>query len=324
MTATRAGIRRDHLLTIGLVLLVCAGLAGLAAATGWRETWGAIRAVSGWQFLALLGLSLCNYVLRGARWHLFCRALAIRIGLLRNLMIYLAGLAMTATPGRVGELVRLRWLGRESGAPIEVTGPLIVLDRAADLVAIAVLLALCLLIGAGVTGGVPAVILALGAAFVATRPRLFRAGIELAWRIVGRWPRLFAKARRAAGSLAPFSKPGVAAPMLVLGLLGWLAEGWSFHLLLVWMGADIGLGTAVAIFVLATLTGGATGMPGGLGGAEVAMIALLGLQGVPLEIATPATAIIRLTTLWFAIVIGFGVFPLAENSSRKAFNAVEK
>jgi uncharacterized protein (TIRG00374 family) len=103
--------------------------------------------------------------------------------------------------------------------------------------------------------------------------------------------------------------------VLGLGLIGWMAEGYAFHLLLVWLGADIGLWKAVAIFVFSTLAGGLTGAPGGLGGAEAAMVALLSLDGVPLEVSVPATAVIRLTTLWFAIAIGLAVFPFAERKS---------
>jgi uncharacterized membrane protein YbhN (UPF0104 family) len=47
------------------------------------------------------------------------------------------------------------------------------------------------------------------------------------------------------------------------------------------------------------------------------------LQGVPLEIAVPATLIIRVTTLWFAILIGIVVFPFAERQSKKAVNDLE-
>ena len=53
------------------------------------------------------------------------------------------------------------------------------------------------------------------------------------------------------------------------------------------------------------------------------MVALLALQGVPLEIAVPATLIIRVTTLWFAIGIGFLIFPMAEKYSKKAQHALE-
>ena len=103
-----------------------------------------------------------------------------------------------------------------------------------------------------------------------------------------------------------------------MGLFGWIAEGYAFHLLLIWMGADIGFAKAVAIFTFSTLAGGLTGAPGGVGGAEAAMVALLSLEGIPLEVSIPATAVIRLTTLWFAILIGLVVFPLAEAKSNAA------
>ena len=84
------------------------------------------------------------------------------------------------------------------------------------------------------------------------------------------------------------------------------------------MGADIGFFMALAIFTFSTLAGGLTGAPGGVGGAEAAMVALLALEGIPLEVSVPATAIIRITTLWFAIAIGLLVFPLAERISTRA------
>jgi uncharacterized protein (TIRG00374 family) len=90
------------------------------------------------------------------------------------------------------------------------------------------------------------------------------------------------------------------------------------------MGAEIGLMKAIAIFVFAPLAGGLTGAPGGVGGAEAAMIALLALDGVPMEVSVPATAIIRITTLWFALAVGMAVFPFAERLSMRGTDAVEK
>jgi len=120
-----------------------------------------------------------------------------------------------------------------------------------------------------------------------------------------------------------FSHPGVLLLSLLLGGIGWGAEGVAFHYLLTLMGADIGLWSALAIFTFATLAGGASGAPGGIGGAETAMIALLTYEGVPLEVSIPATAIIRVTTLWFAIAIGLIVFPLAERRSFRVQHGLE-
>ncbi|NNJ67779.1 MAG: flippase-like domain-containing protein [Boseongicola sp.] len=317
-TLTPHGRTRDLLLIGGLVVLVLAGLIGLAVATGWEDTMAALKSLSFIEIAALLALSLVNYGLRGLRWHLFANRLGLPTHLTQNMRHFLGGFAMSVTPGRIGELVRMRWLQRETAWPFDRTAPLVLVDRASDLAAMAILLALALAFSTtGVVGGAPVVVLALIAAFIATRPRLMRAaGDTVHIASARRFPRLFARVRRAAKSLSAFQGPTVLLAAGALGVIGWLAEGWAFHLLLTWMGADIGFWTAVGIFVFATLAGGFTGAPGGLGGAEAAMVALLVGSGTPIEIALPATLIIRLTTLWFAIAIGLLVFPLAERHSK--------
>jgi uncharacterized protein (TIRG00374 family) len=324
--APRAGRRaRDLLVMGGLLVLFAASFAGLAAATGWADTWAQVSRLHTWQVGLLLLLSLANYGLRGLRWHLFSHRLGFGLSLLSDLRHFLGGFAMTVTPARVGELVRMRWLAREAGRPAEAAAPLILMDRAGDLAAMAILLAsgLALTAGGGLTGAPVAVVIALGAAFLATRPRLLESVVTRAYAAIHRAPRLFARVRASVRQMERLDDPRILGPALGLGVLGWFAECWAFHLLLVWMGVDIGLWHAVAIFVFGALAGGITGAPGGVGGAEAAMIALLIAAQVPADAAVAATAVIRITTLWFALVLGMGVFPFAERLSMKAKNALE-
>ncbi|MGI9388530.1 MAG: lysylphosphatidylglycerol synthase transmembrane domain-containing protein [Boseongicola sp.] len=316
---------RDSALLIGLVGLVLAGLAGLAAATGWEETLAGLRSLTIAQVSILLALSLCNYAFRGLRWHLFAGRLGLPTSFVSNFRHFIGGFAMSVTPGRVGELVRMRWVRRETGWAFDKTAPLVLIDRAADLSAMAILLAIALAFSStGIGGGAPVVIFALLAAYVATRPNLMRGVGDLGHRLTGkRLPRLFARIRRAAKSLQAFHGPSLIMLAGALGVIGWLAEAYAFYLLLAWMNADIGFWLAMAIFFFATIAGGLTGAPGGLGGAEAAMVGLLAVNGVALEVAIPATLIIRVTTLWFAIGIGLLVFPLAENISKKTANDLE-
>lgn len=315
---------RDLAVMAGLIGLFAAGVAGLFAATGWEETRAQVARLTHWQGAALLALSLVNYLLRGLRWHLFARRLGLPTRLPQDLRHFLGGFAMVVTPGRVGELVRMRWLKRETGWAFERTAPLALMDRAADLAAMAILLGLSVALATtGVRGAVPVAALALAAAFVATHPRLLAWVVTQMHRAVGRMPRLFGRLRAAARSLDRFAGPATMLPALALGVTGWLAEGYAFHLLLGWMGTEIGLMKAIAVFVFSTLAGGLTGAPGGVGGAEAAMIALLSLDGVPMEVSVPATAIIRVTTLWFALGIGMAVFPVAERLSLRERHALE-
>jgi glycosyltransferase 2 family protein len=324
-SARRATMRfsrdKDRLLIGGLGVALVLGLAGLASATGWREIGAQLARLTLGQVALLLLLSLFNYGLRGLRWHVLARRLGLPTTLRQNLRHYLGGFAMAVTPGRLGELVRMRWLRRETGWAVERTAPLALMDRAGDLAVMALLLgAATLLAGhgqagqgqAGLGAALPVTLAGLLVAVLLTRPKVLALILTQAYRLTGWKPALFARARRASRSLARFSHPATLVGVLGLGLLGWLAEGYAFHLLLTWMGAGIGLWAAIGIFTFATLAGGLTGAPGGLGGAEAAMVALLSLNGVGLDISVPATAVIRLTTLWFALGLGLAVFPLAE------------
>lgn len=314
----------DSVLMGGLLVLVAAGLIGAAAATGWQETLDQIKMLTVPQIGFLLILSLLNYAMRAARWHVFATRLGLTTSFWQNCRHYLGGFAMTVTPGRVGELIRMRWLHRETGWTMERTAPLALVDRAADLAAMGVILGVALALSSGgIAFAIPVAALALGVAALATNPRLLAWGITLMYRVTGLFPRLMVRIRHAARSLKHFMTPGVLAAVGALSLLGWLAEGYAFHLLLMWMGHEMAFWKAVAIFVFATLAGGLTGAPGGVGGAEAAMIALLSLEGVPLEASIPATVIIRLTTLWFAIAIGLLLFPVAERNSLKARHGLE-
>jgi uncharacterized protein (TIRG00374 family) len=323
-SAAPASRLRDGVVAAGLLGLFLLGLGTLAAATGWHESLAQLAVLTLAQIGLLLLLSLVNYLLRGVRWHLFTRTLGLPTTMSQSLRHFVGGFAMTVTPGRVGELIRLRWIRRESGWGPERTAPLVLMDRAADLAAMAILLGIAVTFSTiGLTGALPVLLLALAAAYVATHPRLLAWCVTRAYQTLGRWPRTFGRLRQSARALRAFSSPRALTVALTLGAAGWLTEGVAFFLLLTWMGADVGLWTAIGIFVFSTLAGGLTGAPGGMGGAEAAMIALLQLQGVPLEISVPATAVIRLTTLWFAILLGLLLFPVAERRSKRAAHDLE-
>ena len=68
-------------------------------------------------------------------------------------------------------------------------------------------------------------------------------------------------------------------------------------------------GIAVFVYAIAMLAGALSFMPGGLGGAEAAMVALLVWGGASSPEAVAATVLIRLATLWFAVVLGVLFLP---------------
>ena len=91
-----------------------------------------------------------------------------------------------------------------------------------------------------------------------------------------------------------------------ISILAWGCEAVAFYLVLYWAGFGDYSSFTFAIFVysLSVLIGALSFLPGGLGGAEGAMISLLIVRGIDMPAAIALTVFIRMTTLWFAVAIG--------------------
>jgi uncharacterized protein (TIRG00374 family) len=225
---------------------------------------------------------------------------------------------MIATPGRLGELVRLRWMAQESRWPLEKLVPIAVADRATELAGMLTVIVACVAFrNTDVAGNFWVVAVAVFLVWFSLNPRLLTWFFEFVWRIVGRAPRVFVRLRRMAQGLIPFTRAGVLIVTILISTFGWMLEGFAFFCVLSWLGAEIDVATASAIFLVAVLSGALSGLPGGLGSTEAVIIILLSLQNVPVEISVIATVIIRLATLWYAVAIGAIFFFIAETRLRK-------
>src|SRR4051812_3257047 len=86
-----------------------------------------------WQYLPLiLALTLFNYFCRFFKWQYYLKRLDVKIAWLKSLLIFLSGLSMAITPGKVGELLKSYFLKRTTGVPISRTSPIIVAERLTD------------------------------------------------------------------------------------------------------------------------------------------------------------------------------------------------
>src|SRR5947207_9021274 len=86
-----------------------------------------------WQYLPLiLGLTLFNYFCRFFKWQYYLKRLDVKISWIKSLLIFLSGLSMAITPGKVGELLKSYLLKRTTGEPISRTSPIIMAERLTD------------------------------------------------------------------------------------------------------------------------------------------------------------------------------------------------
>lgn len=286
------------------VVLAALGYLGFSLWSGWRDVGAAIAKVGLLGIGIALSMSLLNYGLRFVRWQIYLSELGHPLPWWPSLRIYLAGFALTTTPGKAGEALRGVLL-RRWDVPYPQSFAAFFSERLSDLLAVALLTLFGLtlypqarpLIAAGLA------LVALGLWLLTQRvliARLFES-IPTQW---GKLSTLAGHTLQVLSAAQRCHRPGVLIAATVLSVIAWGAEALAFHWILQWMGADIPLAFAVFVYAIAMLAGALSFMPGGLGGAEAAMAALLVWKGMPGADAIAATVLIRLATLWFAVGLG--------------------
>jgi glycosyltransferase 2 family protein len=308
-------IHSAELWTLGGVLTFF-GITVLASIfIGDQEVFEHIAQLDIYTVYGLLSLSLINYFIRAIRWHCFTRQLELPINWLHNSIYYVAGFAMTITPGKLGEALRLWLLHRSHRHPYEKTAALLITDRLNDAGAV---LLLCFISAASISSGITQIltIMMLGTAIVGLtclclQPSLLLKLTGWVYGRVNRKPRLFARIRHALRQMSRLATWRVYGGMLLAVTVGWFAEVLALDWLLVDFGQSVPLMQTTFIFGCSMLIGAAAMLPGGIGGTEISMVGLLVAAGVDLNAAIAATAVLRVTTLWFSVGLGFIALPVA-------------
>src|SRR3954447_10071384 len=102
-----AGLRRVEFMAVAAAIGFVAAIVALSVYAGLDDVLAHLRSIDARLIALMLGLSLLNYLLRAWRWQIFGNGLGIRLPWGRNLIYFVAGFALTATPGKAGEGLRL-------------------------------------------------------------------------------------------------------------------------------------------------------------------------------------------------------------------------
>lgn len=257
------------------------------------------------QLPVLMALALVSFALRYLRWFLLLRWTDRVTPVWRGWLAYVSGFAFTATPGKVGELVRIRYFGRLN-ADASLVMSAFVFERALDLVVVLCLASLWV---------VDQKMLVLAASFVclfllAVGLVMFQPGClgALASLFAAKgWLRMARLFRLVADGLVGcrlWLKPWPLLVSFLLGVGAWSVTAFAFVYLLNALKLDVPLLAAFSAYPLAMLAGAASMLPGGVGSTEAAIVVQLQWHGVPAATALLAAVVVRLGTMWFSVVCG--------------------
>ena len=259
----------------------------------------------GWGII--IGLSLINYLLRYFRWDWYIRELSgIKIPFKRHLSYYLAGFALSTTPGKAGETIRSLYLIRH-GVSYNQSISSFFVERFLDLLTIVLLSVLV----AFQFEDYAIFVLITAVAIFSALPLLHSVWLMgLLKEFAGKYQKLSKPLTHLVELLRSSSvllKNKVLYGGFIIGIVAWTAEGLGFWLVLEYLGQNVDVALAISIYGIAVLIGALSFLPGGLGSTEAVMGGLLIASGVDSSVAIAATLVCRIATLWFAVFIGLGV-----------------
>jgi uncharacterized protein (TIRG00374 family) len=306
-----------------ILSVVVAALAylGVSLWVGAQEVRQAITRIGVQGLVVMLALSLVNYALRFVRWQLYLRVLGHAQPVAPSLCIYLGGFALTTTPGKAGEALRSVFL-KSRGVPVVTSMAAFFSERLSDLLAVVVLVVVGLgafpgqwllaLAGAGLI-----LVLSVPLMLPAVRQRALHGWVQQRLAPQSRLGRAVQALAGVLGQARACHTPRVLLASFGLSLVAWAAEAWAFHLMLGWLGAAHGVQFSSLVYSAGVLAGAISFLPGGLGGTEATMVGLLLWAGQSQAPAVAATLLIRLTTLWFAVLIGAVALALVLRGERR-------
>jgi glycosyltransferase 2 family protein len=276
--------------------------------SGFDEIRGALATFAPSAFVLACALAFGNYVLRYFKWEFYLARLDIRgVKKVDSFLTFLSGFVLTVTPGKVGEVFKSLVLFETHGVPMTKTAPIVVAERATDVIGIVILIALGSLgfsgglVWAGIGTG-----LVLALLVVVANRKLSLSMIQLFARLPGRLGKIAPKLEAAYESLATMLKVKNLVLPSVLSTAAWMLECLSLWVILRGFGESTSVSLSTFFYATSTLAGAVVPVPGGLGVTESALMGqLTQLGGVAEASATAAMILVRFATLWFAVLVGF-------------------
>ena len=296
-------------LVLALVLGVAVYLA-LSIFSGFEDLRAALADFR-WSLIpAILGLVFVSYIGRYFRWVYYLKTLDVYVPPKINVAIFTAGLSMTISPGKLGEVLKSLFIRQVNGAPVARTAPIVLAERVTDgtgMIVWGLLGALAFSRGPGL------MFLFLAVTVVGVVVLRSKRLSLLAERILEQLPFV----SRFSGHLGAFH--GASDELLSMRSLivtTVMSFGiWGFEILAVYLctigiGVDIPFLMLVFIFAVSSILGSLSMLPGGIGAAEAGLAGqFVTIAGLSSGIAVALTMVIRFATLWFAILLGMaGLF----------------
>ena len=278
-------------------------------------------------FPLILALSFGNYILRFYKWEYYRKILDINLKTKASFLIFMSTFVMSVTPGKMGEVLKSYLVREENGTPVSVSAPIIIAERLTDFISVVLL---CIA-GSFVFDYGQSIIIGVGlfflicVALISSRKIsmiiiLYLEKIKFLNKVAGK----FQIAYESIYKLVKI-KPLIIATFI--SAVAWFCECLGLYIILKVYSSithiEVSIMSAVFIYGFSTIVGSIAMLPGGLGVTEASLTGLMVLMNIPKDISVASTFIIRVATLWFAVLIGIIAVYFYQRYSHKEIDELE-
>lgn len=260
-----------------------------------------------WPYIpVILGFATLNFILRFMKWHYYLSLINVNLSKMESVLIFFSGLSMSITPGKFGELLKPYLIKKHNSTPVSHSAPVVLAERFTDFVAVVVLSTFGVFsFQYGVKVFVVGIVIMCLVLVTITQKQLMGKIIRYSGTRLKFLSRVTHKIEAAYESTYKLLLPLPLVIATLLSLAAWFCECYAFYLVLKGLALKSTLFQATFVYAFATLVGAVSMLPGGLGATEGSMTGLLVvLFHENRSGAVAATLIVRLCTLWYAVLLG--------------------
>ena len=260
----------------------------------------------------VLFLAPLSWIVVFLRWHILLKNSDVIIPKKENFKIYMSGFAMSATPGKVGELIKTQMLYSKYGIPRKKTAPIIISEQFYNILGIFIVSILGLfyfdfsIYVVFLTGGI-----LLCALILLSSEKLFRKFTTLISKI--KFLQKFVPSLSDSYLILQKSTRGnIFVTSSFLSVIFWLLESLiAFFIIFSFDIKNFEFLQLAPIYTTSIIIGVASFLPMGIGVVEGSLVGFFSYQGIELSLALTLVIFIRIFTRWYGVIIGFIFMKLA-------------
>ncbi|PID62815.1 MAG: hypothetical protein CR986_00715 [Ignavibacteriae bacterium] len=255
--------------------------------------------------LKILSLIFLSFVFKFYRWLFYIKRLEVKLEFLDSLLVFLSGLTMSISPGKLGEFIKAYLLKEKCNIELTKTMAIIPAERVIEfstLITLFITFYASIYLVNSFAGNILLVLFFF--IFLFTFQFISKKFLIL---IIEKTKYLKLNPKNIKETIINLNKLLSVkndSIIFIVSILAWLCEFSAFYILLNSIEKNIPYLKTFFIYSASIVIGALSFLPGGIGATEGTLIYSLNRFAVNNDISIAVSVIIRTFTLWFPIVIG--------------------